>query len=113
VKKIKKLSEVDVIKVATEAKVADFWQRRRRRRRKPDPFYLNVVYLGMPDREVEKTIAAEIGRRYSDGSGYSFTDDERDLSFGFQSRALAIKFARKVKKLKGVKRVTVDGRVWP
>lgn len=87
--------------------------RRPRRWKKPSHFYVWVYFDGYPDRELEKRVAAECGKRYSDGSGYDFINGERDLSFGFDSRALAIKCARRIKKIRAIKRVTVEGRVWP
>lgn len=86
-------------------------RRIRRRRKKPPAFYVSAEYKDF-DRDRDKEICKVARRKYSDGSGYAFTSELRELSFDFDLRSSAIACAKRISKLRGVK-ATVEGRVWP
>ena len=106
---------VHALKVHLDKESARISQHKRRIRRRrwkpPSPFYVNAQYKDF-DRDRDKEICEVAGRKHSDGSGYAFLTEMRDLSFGFDRRSSAIACAKRVSKLRGVK-ATVEGRVWP
>lgn len=92
-------------------RVAKALKRNRRRWTPPAPFTVIAEYKGYDhDRDDEIRVAAR--KKHSDGSGYWFTNNVRDLSFGFDRRSAAIAAAKRITKLRGVK-ARVEGRVWP
>jgi len=85
--------------------------RRRFRWIPPPPFSVMAEYKGF-DGARDKAIAKAAGRKHSDGSGFGFLSETRDLEFGFKTRRSAIAAAKRVNALRGVKAI-VTGRVWP
>lgn len=86
-------------------------QKKRRRAWKISPVSIWVDYKGF-DYELDKRIEKFL-RKHRDGSGYSFMDVRRDLSFGYARRDVCIRAAERLKKAFPKCRVRVEGRVWP